>query len=141
MTDRLQDTLVFSSNGNRYFSVASVDENGIESLFSKEILVNVTTATRELENQKKSIYIAANQPNPSDEQTMITIFSERDLSDKNTYLSFTDLSGREVYFMPVKLHASANEVLYNHGFQASGIFICTLVVDGKKVDAVRLVFN
>ena len=141
MTDRLQDTLVFSSNGNRYFSVASVDENGIESLFSKEILVNVTTATRELENQKKSIYIAANQPNPSDEQTMITIFSERDLSDKNSYLSFTDLSGREVYFMPVKLHASANEVLYNHGFQASGIFICTLVVEGKKVDAVRLVFN
>ncbi len=141
MTDRLQDTLVFSSNGNRYFSVASVDANGIESLFSKEILVNVTTATRELENQKKSIYIAANQPNPSDEQTMITIFSERDLSDKNSYLSFTDLSGREVYFMPVKLHASANEVLYNHGFQASGIFICTLVVEGKKVDAVRLVFN
>ena len=141
LSNKFVDTLRFSSTGNRSVSVASVDENGIESLFSKEILVNVTTATREQSNSKRSIYIAANTPNPSDEQTLITVFSEKDLSDKNSYLSITDLNGREVAFMPIKLYAEANEILYNHGFQTSGIFICTLVVDGKKVDAARLVFN
>ncbi|MFZ4544601.1 MAG: M28 family peptidase [Saprospiraceae bacterium] len=141
ISGKLQDTLNFATSGNRYFSVASVDDNGIESLFSKEVVVNVTTAINDLTANKRSTYITANTPNPSDEQTLITIFSEKDLSNKSSYLSITDLTGKEVHFMPVTLNANTNEILYNHGFHASGIYICTLIVDGKKVDAVKLIFN
>jgi len=139
-TSQLVDTIYFPNAGNRIFSVASVDTNGIESLFSNEVLVNVVSV-EDAGDVQKGIKMMPNIPNPADEQTLISIFSDRTSNSTGTFISITDVSGREVKRIPVILKQGLNEVLYNHGFHASGTFWCTLFTDGKKTDSKKIVFT
>ncbi|MEP7167870.1 MAG: M28 family peptidase [Bacteroidota bacterium] len=139
-SNQLTDTIILPAVGNTIFSAASVDTNGIESLFSREVLVNITGMSQQTEN-KKGIYLVANSPNPADEQTIITIFSDKPVNDNSSYLLVTDVDGKKILNIPLQLHKGMNEVLYNHGFHASGTFWCSLYIDNKKTDSVKMVFS
>ena len=139
-SNALVDTIHLTAVGNTFFSVASVDSNGIESLFSREVMVNVV-GIENPSGSKKGIYIEANTPNPADEQTLITIYSDEEVAAKLAWLSITDQNGKEIKRLPVELHTGRNEVLYHHGFHASGSFHCSLFVNGKMTDEVKMVFG
>ena len=136
--NKLADTIVIAVPGRHIFSVASVDDKGIESLFSREILIN-KIGIDEKTSGTSGIELLPNKPNPADEQTMITIVSDRNVN-KNSYLNITDINGKLVKQIPVELQPGINEVLYEHGFHVAGTFFCTLYLEGKKVSTVKMVF-
>ena len=43
--------------------------------------------------------------------------------------------------IPFELQKGINEVLYNHGFHATGTFWCSLYIENKKVDSAKIVFS
>ena len=139
-SNSLIDTIALDPSLFYAFSVASVDSNGIESLFSREVLQNIVGVNR-INNISKGIKILPNTPNPSDDQTHIKIISDITLKNSSVYVSIHDALGKEVYHMPVEIHQGLNEVLYNHGFHVTGIFTCSLFVDGKKMDTVKMIFT
>jgi hypothetical protein len=136
-SNKLSDTIEVINAGRNMFSVASVDDNGTESLFSREVIINkVGVADNNMAQQ--GIEMIANKPNPADEQTTISIIADREVSDAS--LSITDINGKLVQWIPVELVSGTNEILYNHGFHANGIFFCTLYVEGKSISTVKMVF-
>ncbi len=139
-SNSLTDTIVLQGPGATIFSVASVDSNGIESLFSEEILLNVV-GIESPGNAVQGIQLLPNAPNPTDEQTIITIVSDKELKNKSSYVIIHDTHGKEITKIPVVIRRGVNEVLYNHGFHASGIFNCTLYVNGEKNNSVKMIFN
>ena len=101
-SNSLTDTISLPDPLSAIFSVASVDSNGIESLFSREILpeiVGIISPT----NSIKGIKLLPNTPNPADEQTIITIISDKDLINKSVYVSVYDANGKEIYRIPVDI--------------------------------------
>jgi hypothetical protein len=138
-SNKLADTIVVSVPGRNAFSVSSVDDNGVESLFSREITINKIGIDEKKKNTG-GIELLPNKPNPADEQTLITILSDRQVKN-NSYLGITDINGKEVKHIPVELKEGINEVLYNHGFNVSGTFFCTLYLDGIKANTVKMVFT
>ncbi len=139
-SNSLTDTIVLPDPGSAIFSVASVDSNGIESLFSQEIFPEIVGIKLPI-NSVNGITLLPNTPNPADEQTIITIVSDKDLINKSAYISVNDVHGKEISRIPVTIHRGVNEVLYNHGYYASGIFNCTLYVNGEKNNSMKMVFK
>jgi hypothetical protein len=127
--------------GNHIVSVASVDDKGVESLFSKELQTSVVAGFDMVPARKVPVELLQNAPNPADEATMITVLVNGHQAYKEAFLSIKDLNGREVRRMPVTLEEGVNEVIYDHGYNMSGIYVYSLVVDGKVIDAKRMTFT
>ena len=51
------------------------------------------------------------------------------------------MNGKEVSRTNITLDAGINEVMYRHGYNMTGTFIYTLVIDGKIIDSRRMVFT
>ncbi|HXS35219.1 MAG TPA: M28 family peptidase [Flavipsychrobacter sp.] len=135
-------TLVDTINvpaGNYIASVASVDGSGVESLFSREQMIDVTSVNN-VSNPGNGIELLQNSPNPSDEATMISVVVNRPINYKDAYISIRDITGREVKHLGIQLKQGVNEVLYEHGYHASGTFIYTLVIDGAPVQSKKMIF-
>lgn len=81
-----------------------------------------------------------NKPNPFDEATIIDFQVFKPVSYSEAYILITDMQGREIKRLPTELKVGLNEVLYTHGYNATGVFAYSLVVDGKVVAAKRMVF-
>ncbi len=133
-------TIPVSTSGNHIVSVASVDDKGVESLFSRELQVSVVSGFENLFASPKSIELLQNKPNPADEATTISVLVNDRLAYKDAYISIKDLGGREVKRMNIILSNGVNEVMYDHGYNMSGTYTYTLVIDGKTVDSKKMVF-
>ncbi len=133
-------TFQVSKPASYIVSVCSVDDQGVESLFSKELLSKISDVNS-LEQEPKGVELLQNKPNPSDESTMITVMVNTYEKFKDSYLSISDLSGREVKRLSVVLKPGVNEILYEHGYHQSGTFLYTLVIDGKIIQTKRMVFS
>ena len=135
-------TFTFSvSNPATYIvSVCSVDALGVESIFSKEIQTKIS-GLEEINGPLKSVELLQNKPNPSDEATMFTVIVNSNEKFKDACISINDLTGKEVHRIPIELSRGVNEVEYNHGYHQSGIFIYTLLIDGKPIQSKRMVFS
>ena len=127
-------------NATYIVSVASVDADDVESLFSDEKMA-VITDVKNLQASQKPIELLPNRPNPFDEATVIGIKVNNVVLHKVAYLLITDATtGKEVRKLPVQLKSGLNEVVYEHGYHATGTFIYTLVVDGKAIESGKMVF-
>ena len=125
---------------NYKVSVASVDNKNIESLFSKELTSNISLVN-DIEQPAAPIELLQNKPNPFDEATMIGVLVNELPVYREAYLSIRDIaSGKEVRRMPIKLETGMNEVMYSHGYHATGIFVYSLIIDGKTIASKKMVF-
>lgn len=124
--------------GPRYVSVASVDADGIESLFSGEKIarVGIEDATYE----KQPVELMQNHPNPFDGETIISVLANEDMKGADAYISIADIAGKEIKRLKITLNPGMNEVMYEHGYNVTGTFTYTLVVNGQKLQTKRMVF-
>jgi hypothetical protein len=120
-------------------SVASVDSNGIESLFSSEKLLNVPSNVMDF-GTEKGMNLLPNHPNPFDESTTISVNVEKEIKYRSANIVITDLSGKEIAKLPITLRKGINDVNYVHGYRTQGTFIYSLVVDGKVKQSGKMVF-
>jgi hypothetical protein len=125
---------------NYAVSVASVDNKGVESLFSQELLMNLT-GLNTVFLREGSLELLQNKPNPSDEATMISVLVNREFTYKEAFITITDLAGKEVKRDKIVLREGVNELLYEHGYNVSGTFIYSLIVDGKEIASKKMVFT
>lgn len=134
---------VFPCNptGALYVSVARVDSTNIESLFSIEkiILISATEETNE-EAAEKPIRLFQNRPNPFDESTWISFWVNEVPSYRKATIQVIDMGGKVIQELPVVLKQGMNEVMYTHGYGVRGAFQYALLIDGKAVDARKMVF-
>jgi hypothetical protein len=144
-------TVPYGANSTFYISAAAVDANGTESQFSTEwtlstgmVVLDLTPDTVQPAPPPIRYYgiqLLPNRPNPFDESTLIIINSGTDIFANRTCLVFTAIDGRVISRIPVSLQKGVNQVVYNHGFDASGIYICTLLIDGQPVQSTKMIFG
>ncbi len=144
-------TIPYGRNTTFYVSAAAMDANGIESQFSTEYLLSTamqplylapdTTRPDAATPDQYGIQLMPNRPNPFDEATMIAIASGTDAFADRACLQFTTLDGKVLSRIPVHLQQGLNQVVFNHGYGASGIIICSLLIDGLPVQSTKMVFH
>ena len=141
----------YGSNTTFYVSAAAMDANGTESQFSTEYILSTsmmplylapdTTRPPSADPNEYGIQLMPNRPNPFDEATMIAISSGTDVFADRTCLQFTTLDGHVLSRIPVHLRKGLNQVVFNHGYGASGIIICSLIIDGLPVQSTKMIFH
>ena len=139
MTGTLVDTIDVPPAAWYRVSVMSVDTNGIESIPSREIQTS-PVGIEELVLPASGITLMQNRPNPFDEATYISFNVDLMPNYHNASVLITDLQGKMVEEIPVSLQVGLNEVLYTHGYGASGTFLYSIVIDGKIVETKSMVF-
>ncbi|MBL4736115.1 MAG: M28 family peptidase [Flavobacteriales bacterium] len=160
---RFADTLAYSIPGldsdSAYFiTVASVDSNGITSLFSKStfppITPQVSTASAAQDDLpysfscstvgigepqdvgKRKINVLC-VPNPSSGKARIIVtMGEPEYAD--AYVVIHDVSGKAIYREPIGLSNPSNEVVFDGSKHAVGVYTYNLVVEGKVVKTGKL---
>lgn len=140
MNNTLTDTFqINTTNSLIYVQAMSVDDEGIESLPSKEYTVNVTN-TEEIIPNYTGIELLQNRPNPFDEATYIEFIAEQTFHHKKAEILITDLSGKTIQIIPLVIEQGLNEVLYNHGYGVTGIYYYSLSIDGKIIQTKSMIF-
>jgi hypothetical protein len=125
---------------NIFISAAAIDSNGVESLFSDEKLVRLTTGVHDEENSGKKIELLQNKPNPFDESTIISFFVKEPVSIHNAKIVITDLSGKTVKEYKVEVKEGMNEVLFQHGYNMSGTYLYSLFANDQLIATKKMMF-
>lgn len=135
------NTIEINPAENHYVSVASVDEFGIESLFSEEKLLSGVNQLPETSKEStKGVKLLQNKPNPFDEATIISVYVGQTQKYKSAFIRITDLTGKFVKDIPIELNEGINEVVYTHGYNMLGTLNCTLIIDDKIIQSNKMVF-
>lgn len=124
--------------GTYIASVCSVDSLGVESTFSRERML--TNGIVQSAVSRPQITLLQNKPNPSDEATSISVVVTGQVSYKEAYIVIKDLNGKEVERQPVTLTEGVNELMYHHGYHATGTYLYTLIVDGQALQTRKMTF-
>ena len=142
VTDQLVDTFPVSEAFWYYINVATIDEDGIQSLFCLEKDVRIlSTDTKDLSVQK-SIELLQNFPNPFDEATTIAVIVNESIQHDRAEIRMMDQEGKVFATLPITLKIGSNEVQYsyqNHGFQP-GIYHYGLWVDDVHVATKSMIY-
>lgn len=133
------DTIAVPTTGAMYVSVASVDTNGVESLFSTEYSLFVSNVD-ELQKPVNDILLMQNYPNPFDEATTIGVWVEKPSEYKEANIEVFDVTGKLVQRLPLTLNKGINEVQYDHGYDIAGTYMYSLVIDGQIIESKYMVF-
>jgi Peptidase family M28 len=153
ITGKITDTIVvpYGTNTTFFISAASVNSEGVESLFSTEynmtlqlVALPLTHAPAVQQNRPLTynIQLLQNKPNPFDESTMITILSGTDIFSERAWISIADLSGRIIQRKKIPLKKGVNEVPFNHGYGSlKGVYVYTLFIDGLPVQSRKMVLG
>ncbi|MEM9547814.1 MAG: M28 family peptidase [Bacteroidota bacterium] len=132
------------SNFAQFISVASVDENGIESLLSDENFVNMVLSdgiSVEIPiPEQKVATLFQNRPNPFDEATSIGYILHKAIGAGKIEIVIRDMKGILIKRLAAPKVLGVNEVVYNHGFNKEGAFIYTLEINGVPVESKTMVF-
>jgi Zn-dependent M28 family amino/carboxypeptidase len=136
------DTIFPPVSNVYYVSIASVDENDLESLFSKEVVIqNSQISVSELEQESvKPIELLQNRPNPFDEATIIGVLVNQEVNYKNAAIVVYDINGKKVENMKIDLKPGVNEAFYQHGYGKTGTYFYTLVIDGNEISRKSMIF-
>jgi hypothetical protein len=126
------------SVGSRYISVASVDDQGVESIFSLEKIAMASVNDKTAKTQ--GVELMQNHPNPFDGETIISVLAGSDMKGAEAYISVADIAGKELRRIKITLNEGMNEVTYDHGYGVTGTYVYSLVVNGQKLQSKRMVF-
>ncbi|MBK9983018.1 MAG: M28 family peptidase [Saprospiraceae bacterium] len=124
---------------NIFISAAAIDSRGIESLFSEEKLVRLT-GTHDEQIEANKIELLQNKPNPFDESTIISFLVNEPLSVQHAKIVITDVKGKIVKEIPADVKTGMNEVLFEHGYNATGTYFYSLYVDDQLIATKKMVF-
>ncbi|MCB0402575.1 MAG: M28 family peptidase [Flavobacteriales bacterium] len=133
------DTIYPPQNGVYFISVASADNDSIESLFSYEVMV-LPTGVEEMNSEQNPFELLQNKPNPFDEATIISVKVSKPSAYKTACIEIRDIQGKLVETLPISLTQEVNEVIYDHGYGRVGIYSYSLVVDDVIRDTKRMIF-
>ncbi|MBA3647802.1 MAG: M28 family peptidase [Chitinophagales bacterium] len=122
-----------------YVSVASVDSDGVESLFSGEKMEHITGIHDPYSG--KGIYLMPAKPNPADEAATISVVVEKTITYHEAAIVVMDSNGNVIKRFPIELKKGINEVLFHHGYNPSGSYVYQLVIDGNIADAKKMIFS
>jgi hypothetical protein len=123
----------------RFLSVANV-KNNVESLFSGEYaLLAVGIGSNSM--QDWGIIMHQNRPNPFSEQTEIIIEASVNVNIKNAMLVITDVTGRTLRIIPVKVCPGMNPFTLKNDGLASGMYTYSLRVSNKIISAGKMIVN
>lgn len=140
LTGATKGTFPAPTTGGLYVSVAAMDTAGAESLFSGEKLIFITGTEEPAEETQKAVHLLPNRPNPFDEATWLSFWVNRMPEYRQASILISDMQGKVIEQIPVKLQAGHNEILYTHGYGVRGTFAYALQIDGRTVDARQMVF-
>lgn len=124
---------------NIFISAASIDDRGIESLFSDEILARLT-GIHEVYSEGKNAELLPNKPNPFDESTIISFLINDPTAIDKARVVITDTEGKIMKEIPVVVKEGMNEVLYYHGYNMAGTFLYSLFIDDQLISTRKMVF-
>lgn len=135
------DTIYPPVQATYYVSVASVDADNLESLFSHEVYVPLGQVSIDgYDRPTKDVELLQNKPNPFDETTIIGVRISKDMAYKEAWIIIRDIQGKEVERLPIDLAEGISEVSYEHGYGKTGIFSYTLVIDNEEKGTLRMIF-
>ena len=123
-----------------YVSVAAMDTNNIESLFTTEkraIALASSSGIGVDEINKNNLLVFSANPNPSQGSTKITIKTEKKLS-ANASLLLTNEVGSTIEKIPVNLSQGSTEIPLDMRLP-NGLYIYSLFIDERLIDAGKLV--
>ncbi|MBK8499866.1 MAG: M28 family peptidase [Flavobacteriales bacterium] len=138
-----------------YISVAGVDAEGITSIFGPEQVRANDAATPaapidDLPYGLTCMPIGIEEntagpdgtmlqcsPNPFNQHTTLSLTKHAPIKGR-AFLIIRDAYGREANRLPVVLGERGSAIVYAHR-QAAGLYTAELMVDGRRVDAIRLV--
>ncbi|MDF1696588.1 MAG: M28 family peptidase [Saprospiraceae bacterium] len=128
----------------QFISVASVDDNGIESLLSPEnyatmVLSDGTSIPLESPTQKVAT-LFQNRPNPFDEATSIGYIIHKPLGNKRVEIVIRDMKGVLVERLKAESKEGVNEVIYYHGYNKAGTFVYSIEIDGRPLESKMMIF-
>lgn len=115
-----------------YFSVANVNAEGIESLFTEEF--TVLSLGMLSVNDKEALTLGQNYPNPFKESTTIFIQAESGQNVKKAHLVFYDMVGKEVGREAVLLLSGGMLFTYTPPAHLKGTIYYGLEVDGLRTN-------
>lgn len=136
------DTIFPPVSATYYVSIASADDNGLESLFSKEVLIQDSQISlHELQSDpEKGVELLQNKPNPFDETTIIGVMVKEEVIPGKAEVVILDIAGKVLERLPLKLNAGLQEVFYTHGYGRTGTYFYVLTIDGREIDRKSMVF-
>lgn len=125
---------------NLFISAASIDANGVESLFSEEVLARLT-GTHDPAPGPSAVELLQNKPNPFDESTIISFLVLEPATIEKAIIRITDMNGKVVKDIKVQVKEGINEVLYTHGYNMVGTYLYSLYLNDQLVDTKKMVFS
>ena len=122
-----------------FVSVMSVDDNGIESCFSSEKRI-IISSTSNPEIEQKNIQLNQNIPNPFDESTTLSWYVNNPIQYNNAFIVVRSVDGRIVSKEEVVLTQGQHEWIFNHSGVNYGLYQYYIEVDGRIADVKTMVF-
>ncbi len=126
----------------RFVSVASVDADGVESIFTLEKNATPISGTVEpIAEEESPVELYQNRPNPFDAATYISFLIKKPMSARSSFIQITHpVTGEILEKIPVEIREGLHEVLYEHGHMARGAFLYSLIADGQVLATRTMVF-
>lgn len=143
LTNTLSTTISVDSANWYFISAATVDDEGVESLFSLEQSINymwLELDDLEMDSPSMKYSLLQNHPNPFDESTFISVYASDAYVNDNASIEISDLSGTLVQSIPVELKQGMNDILYEHGYGATGTYLYSLMINGQRIQTKQMVF-
>lgn len=111
----------------------------IERLEAQIQSISNNTPARLLDNSSKTdAYLAQNVPNPFNQTTNISYKLPADISTAS--LGIYDLNGKEIHLFPLE-RTSTGSVTINGGDLKPGMYVYTLIIDGKYFDSKKMILT
>lgn len=122
-----------------WVSVAQQNSDGVESLFTREEMIDVV-GVDETREENHGIKLLQNRPNPFDETTAIAFVVYDMPRDPLATIRIQDVNGKVIQEMRTEVRHGPNELVYDHGYGQLGTYFYSLIIDGQVIDTKKMVF-
>jgi len=129
------------STERHFFTVAPIDENGVEGLFCNEVGTIMLSSVEDVTSES-SIELLQNRPNPFDDRTSIAVWVHDPVPYKEAHIEVVKPFGTIIFRTKIDLKEGMNEIWYdhkNHHFSA-GLLYYRLIIDGKHFKTRSMVY-
>jgi hypothetical protein len=152
-------TIQLSRSKIIYISVAAVNADNVESMFTNEISLKVPAATVALRSSysnespvnfiddnskdlKPNVGFIENYPNPFDESTYIVFKNETNEVIKNAHIRIRKMNGEQISHKNITIVKGLNEYLFSfESLTNAQILFCTIEADNKVIATRKLIFR